>query len=929
MLKLIEGENDNSEDILKSNAEKLNKELEEQDSQQTIKRREKKLITNKLLKNKTEQLSENEPLSKKLDNPNQNDEEEEEEEESTLEKPGTIHHALIHGNAMKILDYPDDYKNFKKVNFCTDCYLPEETEGVVKKFNYCVDTKALSKNGTGLYFFFFFHKILIFNLIGLFFIAGIPFIILNKKYTNKLLDYCQKYYIKSDSTTFPYTKNDLCEILISFTNDKINEYTGESMYIYKEIMKELLGQKYVDKVLVNYQFVTFICLITLFISNLLFISLSQNQNKEINYGNINVSDYTLLISDLSEDDYEKMTDKNNKKPLEFISENVDVPPSQINYTYRISEIYNLKNKIKDLKKYQITYKNKETYKTGPFYNRVEHLTKEIPNEIKNMKEKIKLLEENNKYTFSGVIFATFNNVEDLKSFKKNFPSTFIQKIIKSMKNFCLLRCCCCFLSDKRSKQLRSYLNLTVFRPPEPEDIIFQNLEFSFCYRFTKSVVNYLFVILLLGVSFGIVLGFNFLQDKTDKKFENKKLINYGISICISFVTSLINFFIKKAFYNYTENEKMWSHTDKYLSLSVKISFFTFFNSAIVPLLTNYVQFGWKSHENLVNNVFMIFLCSSLLAPLSSLTCYELLLNKIMRWWYVTRKYKDEYEIIEEYTQDELNKLFEQPSMAVSMQYSYLVQQFCMAFFYTPLFPLGVVLVIIGVILDYFVEKLKIIYVYKRPEMITEKICFFYLDYFTLSLFCFGLGNYVFFSPTHSNRTYELFNCIFFICVLLFPYNYIIRKINFIEKYAFQISYDLAYFSFSFDYERMNPRTQKQGVINYLTKLCEYGYIDEKTYNLTKNSLDEINLMELFHFSKEMNKQNNLQKGSYGSFLNNLKKSNNIIKKVITKESEKNKVQNMDKKTEKEKEKIKKDIENCYELTCLQTNRFFNNIGFFL
>ena len=130
MLKLIEGENDNSEDILKSNAEKLNKELKEQDSQQTIKRREKKLVTNKLLKNKTEQLSENEPLSQKLDNPNQNDEEEEEEEESTLEKPGTIHHALIHGNAMKILDYPDDYKKFGRVNFCTDCYLPEETEGV-------------------------------------------------------------------------------------------------------------------------------------------------------------------------------------------------------------------------------------------------------------------------------------------------------------------------------------------------------------------------------------------------------------------------------------------------------------------------------------------------------------------------------------------------------------------------------------------------------------------------------------------------------------------------------------------------------------------------------------------------------------------------------------------------------------------------------
>ena len=109
---------------------------------------------------------------------------------------------------MKILDIPKSYEKNKKVNFCPDCYLPEETEGIVKKFNYCVDTKALTRNGTGLYFFFFFHKILIFNLVGLFFIAGVPYLYLNKKYTDKLLDYCEKYYV-ADSTpiAFPYTKN--------------------------------------------------------------------------------------------------------------------------------------------------------------------------------------------------------------------------------------------------------------------------------------------------------------------------------------------------------------------------------------------------------------------------------------------------------------------------------------------------------------------------------------------------------------------------------------------------------------------------------------------------------------------------------------------------------------------------------------------------
>ncbi len=924
MLQFIDKENEDTDDIIKNNVDKL-----EEEEQPKFKRRENRLVTSKFLRNKIEQVSEHEPLSKKLDNPNENeDEDEDDEDENLLEKPGNIHHAIVHSNAMKILDIPKIFEKNKKVNFCPDCYLPEETEGIVKKYNYCVDTKALTRNGIGLYFFFFFHKILIFNLIGLFSIAGVPYLFLNKKYTNKLLDYCKKYYIEDNSTpiSFPYTNNELCMHLKNFTKiNIINEFTGESMYIYKEIMKELLGQDYVDKILINYQFIAFICLITLFVANLLFIIISQTQLKEINYGNINISEYTLLISDLNEDEYEKMTDEDNTKPLEFINEDVDITQSQINFTYKLSEIYKLKQQIKDLKKYKIEYKDKETFTTGPFYNRVTHRTIDIPSEIKEIKEKIKSLEENNKNNFTGVVFVTFNNVEELKAFKKHFPNTFIQKIFKSLKNYCLLRCCKCCINDMRAKQLRSYLNLTVFRPPEPEDIIFENLEYSFCYRFTKSVINYLLVILLLGISFGTCLLFNFIQSKCEKEYENKKVLNYGISICISLVTSIINYFIKRAFNNSTDNEKMWSHTDKYLSLSVKISIFTFFNSAIVPLLTSYILFGWDSHENLVNNVFVIFLCSSLLGPLISLTCYDLFLNKLMRWWYVTRKYEDEYEYIEEYSQGELNKLFEQPSMRVSMQYSYLVQQFCMAFFYAALFPFGVVLVVIGVILDYFIEKFKIIYIYKKPEMINETICIFYIDYFIFSLFFFGLGNYVFFSPTHSNRTYEFFNCIFFICILLFPYNYILRKINFLEKYKGQIPYDLAYFSFSFDYERMNPRTQKQGVINYLTKLCDHKYINEKTLENSKKCLDDINLMEFFYFSKITKDNTPIKKlGKYRAFINKLKK-NSIINKVITKEQEKQKKN----KKEKEQQIIKKDIENCYEYTCYQTNRFFNNFGLFI
>ena len=230
----------------------------------------------KQLKIKNEETNEQTP-DKKLDNSADSDEE---DEDNILEKSGNILHAKIHGNAMKILNVPDTYQKDQKVKFCSDCYLPEETEGIVKKYNYCVDDKDLIRNGTGLYFFFFFHKILIFNLIGLFCIAGIPFLIYNKIYTDELNKYCSKFYIEDtddgkNEITFPQTHDNLCQKFLTYTqNDILNKFSGESMYMYGEIMKKLLSQEYVDKIIINYQFIAFICLIVLFIANFFFVSLS-------------------------------------------------------------------------------------------------------------------------------------------------------------------------------------------------------------------------------------------------------------------------------------------------------------------------------------------------------------------------------------------------------------------------------------------------------------------------------------------------------------------------------------------------------------------------------------------------------------------------------------------------------------------------------
>ena len=112
---------------------------------------------------------------------------------------------------------------------------------------------------------------------------------------------------------------------------------------------------------------------------------------------------------------------------------------------------------------------------------------------------------------------------------------------------------------------------------------------------------------------------------------------------------------------------------------MKFTILSFFNTAIVPLVSNIIQYGKGNYEVLVNNMFMIFVVDSILHPLMSLTCYDLILNRFFRWFFITRKYKNEKEELP-LSQREVNHYFENPDMRVYIQYSHLSAQIIMTFF---------------------------------------------------------------------------------------------------------------------------------------------------------------------------------------------------------------------------------------------------------
>ena len=208
-------------------------------------------------------------LSKGMDD-NEDENEDKDLIEDILDLPGTIEKAKIHGNSQKILYI--DKKNFASsvIIFCNDCFLPQETEGIIKKFNYCTPPKKLYHCGYGLYLFFIFEKYLIINYFCLIITCSLPYILICNAYANKLNDYCTEFYVKDAIPVGLETNNEYCVNFISsdeydYTKfDWMNKWSGQTMIFYIKILKDFATQKQIDDVICNFNLISFISLLILF-----------------------------------------------------------------------------------------------------------------------------------------------------------------------------------------------------------------------------------------------------------------------------------------------------------------------------------------------------------------------------------------------------------------------------------------------------------------------------------------------------------------------------------------------------------------------------------------------------------------------------------------------------------------------------------------
>ena len=508
--------------------------------------------------------------------------------------------------------------------------------------------------------------------------------------------------------------------------------------------------------------------------------------------------------------------------------------------------------------------------------------KEIQERINKNNEKIKEIEKDitenpNKYN-CGTYFVVFKYIKMRDKIYAFFPTNVFSKMIIRIKYFFqnILFSKCVEEKTKRSNFIK--LSFTLEHATEAYEVLWKNLGYTqkekYLYLFISIVVS----LFLVALSLCIVLLLNHIQyNLTNNDSDNiwKYILSFLISICIAITNALGRETLKKVT---SEFETIETKTGYYISLSAKLTFFTFINTAIVPLLSNYIRKNWGNNEILLNNVLMIFITNVTFTPFLFYVgpglCLKLSRRAKARLDLEGIKWEDS-----PYTQGELNKIFENPKMDLCYKYSFLVNILLTSLFYMSIFPLGTVFGLVALVFSYFLETYYLGY-YKRPEVLNARLCKFFIYNFKIVISVFFIGNYIFFSSINQYKSFWcIFNFIFFIAIAFIPYHsYKINLLGTTEGEAKKGSYEDYELMFPTDYEKQNPLTKKKAMIKYFKKLELMKLIDKyQSDYLIKNANKESIMDNYYKTSK--NPENILNSYEFQRQFLKLKKKYKYIRKI--------------------------------------------------
>ena len=876
-------------------------------------------------------------------------------EKFSLDDKGKIENAKKHRSANRPLHKIKDFNN--NVNFCRCCNLPCEEKGIIEPFHFSDDIDMFSECGLGVTLYFYFFQFMILILFLGIMILSISMIIFNIKYTKGIKNVCNMRFKNSNISELRYCEGFVNvqenTNLYKRFNRWILRLSSDNIRVYRHLPEQLASnyRKTIDRVVINYSVLDFCYLLTVFILNIYFIIFTKAQAQKARLLNFSIRDYSVLITNAKPilKYYIKNHEKNNKEILKmsqlaiengeefknYVNDYIkmskklmDIKIHNINLCYDLGTYIEFRDEYENYKRkiFQVEhhpYNNKLNqeyglfgenrfyfefylYKFGLYWCHCCHdngypnylfLLRKFKNDLKKqLDEEEKNAEFVTKEKFTGNMFISFENIKDKERFLSHYPHNFFGMILYYLKHLKYYICCCCVKKEERVRFFRAK-GIDAYSAPEPEDIIWENFKYSSKKRKIKTILVFLFCIPIMAVSLGSIFGLTFVQDilyESNREEGNMNIfLRYLISFVITIVISFINCLFQLALEHFTHKEKQISKSNYILSLSIKISIFTFFNSAIVPLISKHLVLIIKEKDSeyyknptyqryrernnlIIDDMLVYFTVNAFITPLLWTFYFPYYIKKIKQCCIESGEKPDENHYM---NQRDLNQLYLYPDMNLAYKYSYLAKTTAMCLFFFPIFPLGFVIAFLGFIFGYFLEKYNFTHLYRRPEMLDEIINKVYVNYFIVIIFIGAIGDFFFLDKDFKNNKWALSNIIVFGLLIIVPYtkffdhNYIgITKSDY-QKYPLSE----VYFTFYNDYQRQNPLTKRFGLLNYLSELKKYGYLSDYAFKLAKDNIEKLNIMEFYY---EITR-GNIPK-THQSIISNINNSNIFTQSDISK-----------------------------------------------
>ena len=245
------------------------------------------------------------------------------------------------------------------------------------------------------------------------------------------------------------------------------------------------------------------------------------------------------------------------------------------------------------------------------------------------------------------------------------------------------------------------------KAPEPGDIIWENLPALFFRRFFGKLVVYFCSCALLAGCFVANMYISKWQIYLVDTISNIYLQIFS-SLGTTVLIMLTNYFFKLLMPVFCILIKSHTITSYHFEVSSKLAIARFVNTAIIPIISRPINSHFTGYGILFTITFnWIFLAFS--EPFLELCNFPYLCYLIYK--FITKRKGDKSKLF----QIEANKIFEPPFTYIPDKYAVSTTLMLYTSFYALYCPIMIFITILGLIINYIVDKFVFFHFYKRPE----------------------------------------------------------------------------------------------------------------------------------------------------------------------------------------------------------------------